>query len=237
MIRLTDASFGYWGVPALSGVNLEISRRDFLLITGPNGSGKSTLLRGISRLLNPLSGKVEREGVRFGYVPQLSDFNLPLSITALELVSMGASVRLPWWKTVLRNRDRELCNILRDCAVEELADRSYTTLSGGQRQRVLLARALATRPDFLILDEPTAGVDQAMQIRLAEMLGQRRYRDGQDSLGIILVTHEPAPFLSVANRFVIVEQGRLRSLTASEIASTQSHLGQSYSSGNLRMNP
>ena len=220
MIQLHNLTLGYDGNAVIGGVNLEIAAGDFLVIGGPNGGGKSTLLRGISGLISPMAGTIDRKNARFGYVPQHATIEQALPLTALEMVELGASACDPWWKTIFTPRAAFHHQALRDCQADTFADKPFAALSGGQRQRVLLARALASSPDCLLLDEPIAGVDRPTQFALAEMLGDLHRKSG---IAIVLVTHEFAPFKDVAERFVWVQDGTLRELTAGDFHGRQNN--------------
>ena len=188
MIALQNLSLGYGGNAVIQGVNLNVAAGDFLVIGGPNGGGKSTLLRGISGLISPIAGTIDRGRTRFGYVPQHATVEQALPLTAMEMVELGASACEPWWKTLITPRASFHHQALRDCQAESFAKKPFHALSGGQRQRVLLARALASSPDCLLLDEPTAGVDRPTQYALAEMLGELHRSSGR---AVVLVTHVP----------------------------------------------
>lgn len=218
MIALDNLSLGYDGSVVIEGVTLQIAAGDFLVIGGPNGGGKSTLLRGISGLIDPMAGSIDRGGTRFGYVPQHATVEQALPLTAIEMVELGASASVPWWKTLITPRASFHHQALQDCQAETFAKKPFHALSGGQRQRVLLARALASSPDCLLLDEPTAGVDRPTQHALAEMLGDLHRRSGR---AVVLVTHEFAPFRDIARRFVWVQDGSLRELTAADFHGRQ----------------
>ncbi len=218
MITLRNLSLGYGGSVVIEGVNLKLAAGDFLVIGGPNGGGKSTLLRGISGLIQPMAGTIARGQTRFGYVPQHATVEQSLPLTAMEMVELGASACEPWWKTLVTPRSSFHHEALRDCQAEAFADKPFHALSGGQRQRVLLARALASSPDCLLLDEPTAGVDRPTQHALAEMLGGLHRTSGR---AVVLVTHEFGPFKAIADRFVWVQDGSLRELTAGDFHGRQ----------------
>lgn len=218
MISLQNLTLGYGGSAVIEGVDLEVAAGDFLVIGGPNGGGKSTLLRGISGLISPISGTINRGGTRFGYVPQHATVEQALPLTAIEMVELGASAAEPWWRTLVTPRASFHRQTLQVCQAESFANKPFHALSGGQRQRVLLARALASSPDCLLLDEPTAGVDRPTQYALAEMLGDLHRGSGRS---VVLVTHEFAPFKSIAKRFVWVQDGALRELTASDFHGRQ----------------
>lgn len=216
-ILLKEASLGYESHPVLKGLNLRIPAGEFVIIGGPNGGGKSTLLKSIVGLLPLVSGAREVTGVRFGYVPQQANTDTPLPVTALEMVELGAASQLPLWRTFGRMERAFYLECLHECRAEEFARQAFSRLSGGQRQRVLLARALAVRPNVLVLDEPTAGVDYETQGIIAQLL-QRLNRE--NGVTVILVTHEPELFRPLATRSVRVTHGRLEN---EAIQSTQTH--------------
>lgn len=218
MIELRNLALGYGGNAVIESVNLNVAVGDFLVIGGPNGGGKSTLLRGISGLLDPMAGTIDRGQTRFGYVPQHATVEQALPLTAMEMVELGASASEPWWKTLITPRATFHHQALRDCQADDFAGKPFHALSGGQRQRVLLARALASSPDCLLLDEPTAGVDRQTQHALAAMLGGQHRSSGRT---VVLVTHEFGPFRDIAKRFVWVQDGSLTELTAAGFTGRQ----------------
>ena len=218
MIDLKNLTLGYGGNAVIRDANLKIAADDFIVIGGPNGGGKSTLLRGISGLISPISGTIDRSCTRYGYVPQHATIEQALPLTAMEMVELGSSASVPWWKTLITRRSTYHHQVLRDCQADSFAKKPFDALSGGQRQRVLLARALASSPNCLLLDEPTAGVDRPTQFALAEMLG-KLYRETQ--ISIILITHELAPFKDIAKRFIWIQDGSLHELTASDFHTHQ----------------
>jgi len=208
MITLENAVIGYT-IPLLQ-CDLKIAPGDFVLVGGPNGAGKSALLRTIAGLLKLREGsRVQRFG-QLGWVPQQGILRWPLPVTAREMIHLGASAAGPWWKTS-RKAEQHCQTIMAQVLEPGWIDRPVAELSGGQRQRVLLARALATNPDCLLLDEPTAGVDVKSQALLAEVLGRYQSEQGR---AVVLVTHEPNPFLPNANRFLQVASGQLTPVTS-----------------------
>ena len=191
-IACHDLAFGYPGHPILRKVNIRIPTGDFVCVVGPNGSGKTTLLKLALGMLRPTNGRIEvfgqtpdRSRQRIGYVPQHPRLDPLFPISAVEVVMMGRLGRAPvlgGWRRDDKARAREA---LQEVGLDERVNAHYATLSGGQKQRVLIARALASDPDLLLLDEPTAGLDAHVEegfYRLLEKLNSR--------LTIVLVSHD-----------------------------------------------
>ncbi len=208
-MELQRAALGYRGHVILDNLDLRIEPGDFVVVGGPNGGGKSTLLKSIAGLIPLLRGERKVEGLKFGYVPQQASADVPLPITAFEMVELGASALLPLHRTFFRMERAFYRECLRECQAVDFARRSFAELSGGQRQRVLLARSLAVRPNALLLDEPTAGVDHETQLVIARLLG--RLNRGQ-RMTVVLVTHEFEPFRGIATHFLRVAGGRAQFL-------------------------
>lgn len=196
-VDLRHVSFSYDGQPVLQDVSLVVNPGDFLGIVGPNGSGKTTLLRIILGLQPPGAGEVRlfgqplaafRQWDRVGYVPQkAAAFNGSFPATVREVVLTGRVARRGLFRR-LNREDRELARgALELVGMADYAERPIGALSGGQQQRVFIARALASQPDLLILDEPTVGVDAAAQEQFYALLRRLRRDLG---LTILLVSHD-----------------------------------------------
>jgi len=181
----------------LDAVSLRIARGDFLGIIGPNGSGKTTLLRVLLGLLHPRSGQVRlfgtdirafREWHRIGYVPQKAvAFEAKFPASVLEVVLSGRCGRVGLGRP-FDARDRQAALVALDTVgMASARDQLIGHLSAGQQQRVFIARALASAPDLLVLDEPTVGVDLDAQEQFYSLL-RRLNRDRGTTL--ILVSHD-----------------------------------------------
>lgn len=211
IIRLTDVSIHYerHRPPVLSDVNLSIDRGSFTAITGPNGGGKTTLLRVILRLLRPTSGRVEylRDGhpvkrLSIGYLPQKSNIDSRFPITVKEVMLSGLIKSLrPKVDAASARRLREVIDL---CGCSHIADRSIGELSGGQLQRTLLGRAIISRPEILVLDEPLSYVDRHFEQQIYALME----RLSQVST-IILVSHQMSVISGMAHRHLIVQDGHL----------------------------
>jgi len=208
LLRVEEADFGYDGRPVVRRACLEVWPREFVVLLGSNGSGKTTLLRGLLGFLPPLAGRVTRRpGLRIGYVPQRETLDPLYPLSAFHVARLGAWRDLPFWR-LGGARERALTrDALAACRAAELAGRRYGELSGGQRQRVLLARALASEPELLLLDEPTAGIDPEAEEGILDLLRELREAHG---LAIWMVTHHVHTIAGRADRTVVVSDGRLR---------------------------
>jgi ABC-type Mn2+/Zn2+ transport system ATPase subunit len=188
--------------------SLVVRAGEFVALIGSNGSGKTTLLRGLLGFLPPLAGRVERRAdLRIGYVPQRETLDPLYPLSAGQVVRTGSWRDLPCWR-FSGARERSLTRAaLEACQAADFAARRYAELSGGQRQRVLLARALATDPELLLLDEPTAGIDPEAERGILDLLRSLREQRG---ISIWMVTHHLAALAGRADRTVQISEGRLR---------------------------
>lgn len=228
LIEFENAQLGYgWRNIILHDVNLAINRGDFLGIVGPNGSGKTTLLRTLLGLLKPVSGTVrigEGEPIRYGYVPQRDTVDTLFPIPVEEIVLMGRYRRVGLIKRPSK-ADREIAlRSLEQVGIGGLARASYRDLSGGQKQRALIARALATEPDMLVLDEPTNGMDLASEHALLDLTTSLHE---QNRLTVILVSHLLENVANCAQRIAIIANGALDEGTRQEMLTTE-HLSRLY---------
>ena len=207
-----DVTFAYGRTPVLEGVDLSIRPGEFVALVGPNGSGKSTLLRVLLGSLPAGAGRVRlfgqspehvRDRGRLGYVPQRPVLASEVPATVAEIVATGRLSRRGWWRP-LGVTDRDAVeHALSSVGLDGMADRPVNQLSGGQQQRAFIARAFASEPDLLVLDEPIAGVD-------AE--SQRRFRDALVHLveehggAVLLVSHELSAVAPDLDRVIVLKR-------------------------------
>lgn len=177
------------GRTVLSGVGFAIARGEIVTVVGPNGSGKSTLLRALIGALKPAAGSVTRTpGLAIGYVPQrlTIDATLPMTVArflSLPRASHAAAVREALART----------------GIAGVETRQMTALSGGQFQRVLLARALLSRPDILVLDEPTQGLDQPGTAAFYKLIEAVRQEFG---CAVLMVSHDLHVVMAASDRVI-----------------------------------
>jgi zinc transport system ATP-binding protein len=208
VIEVRDLSFSYGGPPVLEDVNLTVQPRDLACVIGPNGGGKTTLLRLLLGLLRPRRGTIRvlgenpgRARRRVGYMPQHARIDQAFPVNVLDVVLMGRLRHGPAWGPY-RAADRSVArDALAEVGVEALASRPFAALSGGQRQRVLIARALACEPELLLLDEPTANLDPAVQDELYELMRRLHER-----LTVVIVSHDVGFVSAVFEKAVCVNR-------------------------------
>jgi zinc transport system ATP-binding protein len=192
VVAMQHIYFSYDSVPVLQDVSITINQKDFLAIIGPNGGGKTTILRLILGLLEPRKGKIKVFGSApkkvqklIGYLPQhvFFDFDFPMSV--METVLMARLGKRGIGKRYTKSDITISKDALKKIGMEQHKDQEIGKLSGGQRQRVLIARALATQPKLLLLDEPVSSVDTKWQQNFYELLHELN-----KSMAIVLVTHD-----------------------------------------------
>jgi zinc/manganese transport system ATP-binding protein len=191
------------------GVSLQVVRGEFVVLLGSNGSGKTTLVRGLLGLLPPLGGRVERTPeLRIGYVPQRETLDPLYPLSGFDVALLGACRDLPFYRRAGAEAKAAARAALGSARATPFAGRRYGQLSGGQRQRILIARALATRPSVLLLDEPTAGVDPETEAAIVEVLHTLRT---QEHLAIWMVTHQLQAVMGRVDRMLTMKEGHLQS--------------------------
>jgi zinc transport system ATP-binding protein len=198
LVELERVSLRFGEVVALEAVDLAVDAGDFLGVIGPNGSGKTTLIRVMLGLLAPDAGQVRlfgrppgmfRQWERLGYVPQRVSLDAGLPATVEEVVETGLVAGLGLLGG-LRAADRaRVRGALDRVAMAEHAARRIGDLSAGQQQRVLIARALVSAPELLVLDEPTGGVDPEAQ---SSLYGLLRHLNREQGVTLVLVSHDIA---------------------------------------------
>jgi len=193
LIAAQDLSVSYGGATVLDGVSVAIEPGEIVTLVGPNGSGKSTLVKALLGVITPDAGRVIRaKGLRIGYVPQRLHIDTNLPMTVARFLSLPA-----------RQPAGRIAAALERAGVPGLEARQMTALSGGQFQRVLLARALLTDPQILVLDEPTQGLDQPGEAAFYELLETVRRETG---VGVFMVSHDLHVVMSASDRVVCLNR-------------------------------
>jgi zinc transport system ATP-binding protein len=182
-----DVTFG--ADRALHGVSLRVTKGEIVTVVGPNGSGKSTLLRVLIGAIRPAAGRIVRQaGLRIGYVPQKLHIDPSMPITVRRFLDLP-----------VRATNLAAEQALTQAGVADTRDQQMVGLSGGQFQRVLLARAILSSPDLLLLDEPTQGLDQPGSAAFYRQIeGLRNVLD----CAILMVSHDLNVVMSASDRVI-----------------------------------
>ena len=208
IVRLTNVWVNYDDVSVLEGIDLSIKQRDLIGVIGPNGSGKTTLLKIILGLLRPHRGEVAVFGHSpeisrryIGYVPQHVQLDPEFPISVLDVALMGRLGHGNLFSRYDQDDKRRASEALTTVGMFHLRDRQIGSLSGGQLQRVLIARALASNPRLLLLDEPTASIDRETAEEFHTLLEKLT-----EEMSIILVSHDITALAHHANRIVFMNR-------------------------------
>ena len=189
LVSISGMTVQMGGTVALRNVDFNIARGEIVTVVGPNGSGKSTLMRAIIGAQALTAGSITRApGLRIGYVPQSLHIDPTLPIT------VGRFLSLPG-----RKPKDEVHRVMQRVGADALMDKQMFTLSGGQFQRTLLARALLEKPDLLILDEPTTGLDQPGSAAFYRLIEDIR---GEMGTAVLMVSHELHVVMSASDRVI-----------------------------------
>jgi zinc transport system ATP-binding protein len=189
LIAAQNITVTYDGAPVLSDVSLAITQGEIVTILGPNGSGKSTLLRALLGIVPLTHGSVSRkDGLRLGYVPQKLTIDRAMPLTVRRFLSLPAAVP-----------DKAARAALARVGLTGLAGAQMAQLSGGQMQRAMLARALLTDPDLLVLDEPTQGLDQQGEAAFYRLIEELRLETGA---AVLMVSHDLHVVMAASDRVI-----------------------------------
>lgn len=236
MLTVRDLHVTYPGAvrPALSGVDLTLAPGELVAIVGPNGGGKSTLAMAAMGLVSPTRGTVTLDGrgiadwprrelaARVGMLPQRESVAFPLSVR--EAVGLGRYARLGPLAAMTGEDHEAVAEAMARTDLVALAERGIDTLSGGEWQRVRLARALASRPSLLLLDEPSASLDIAHEMALFTFLREL----AQGGLGVLVITHHLNLAARLADRMVLLHHGRITAAGRPDEVLTSTAIGQAF---------
>jgi ABC-type branched-subunit amino acid transport system ATPase component len=213
-LEVESVSKDFAGVHALSGVSLQLEQGEILAVIGPNGSGKTTLINCVSGVIRPSSGRIQVDGrvlsglpsyrvARAGLARTFQNIRLFRDLTVLENVEAAAS-RSPRAKGFVRPRriSREAIGLL---GLDDYVDAVVSTLPYGIQRRVEIARAVATKPHFLLLDEPAAGLNETESDHLLEIIRSLRRELG---CGVLLVDHDLRLIMRVSERIHALNEGK-----------------------------
>lgn len=230
-LQLKSVEFGYLGRPALSEIGFEGVGGEMIALVGPNGAGKSSLLRLCAGLLKPGTGGIELDGAalpdlpaqqraqRIAYLPPDGAAAWPMPVR--RIVALGRVPHLKPLRKLTAKDEAAIDTALDRAGIADLAERPFDQLSSGERARVLLARALATQADLILLDEPTAALDPRHQLGVMEILRAEARRGAL----VIVAAHALDLVARYADRAILMQAGRIiaddtpaRSLSEARIA-------------------
>ncbi|MAS32270.1 MAG: ABC transporter ATP-binding protein [Euryarchaeota archaeon] len=214
VLEVKDLSVTRSGKLVLKDINLEIKTGEFVGLVGPNGSGKSTLMLSILGILKAQKGSVRIYGSppmsrnqigKIGWVSQAAaNLKKEIRITVEELVKLGTINAKNMFFRSRKEQYSAVENAIRMVGMEELRNTDVSKLSGGQRQRAVIARALASNADFILLDEPLVGIDRDARNSLLKLLDNLCHDEGKT---ILMVSHDLAAIRQTAHRMIFLEQG------------------------------
>ncbi|RZB29649.1 MAG: iron complex transport system ATP-binding protein [Desulfobacteraceae bacterium Eth-SRB1] len=234
-VEIKNLSFSYTDNEVLKNICFSISEGEFFIIIGPNGSGKTTLMKIIAGLLKPKQGKLKifdcplknytRKDLAktIALVPQMTLIDFPFTVT--ELVLMGRS---PHLSTLGFEQEKDLeiaQNAMTLTGVEHLAHRPLDRLSGGERQRVFIARAICQEPKIILLDEPTASLDLAHQVKVMDLMEKLKEEIG---FTVIVVSHDVNLAAMYSDRLLLLKAGEIVELGQPDSVLTFQALEQVY---------
>jgi iron complex transport system ATP-binding protein len=218
-IAVSQVSAAYNDNRVVNRLSFEVEPMDFFVIIGPNGSGKTTLLKLMARLQHPVEGRIEVFGKllskysrkslskKIAYVPQLSECEFPFTVR--EVISMGRACR----QGILGIDNGRDAKVVEEAmvftGVDRFSDRRVHQLSGGERQRVFISRAIAQEPEIMLLDEPTAALDLAHQIKVMDLMEQLQK---EKSMTIVMVSHDLNLASLYGKTLLLVNGGKLVSV-------------------------
>lgn len=210
IVNFENVYFSYDDTPVLSGISFSISPGEFIGIIGPNGGGKTTLLKLILGFIQPTNGKIKVLGhsprsistrCHIAYVPQSMRFDREFPISVQEVVLSGLLSQLPWYGIFGEAQHKAAKQALEEVGMSAFSQHPFGQLSGGQAQRVLIARALVAKPLLLLLDEPTASVDNQAETEIYAILNKL-----QGNMTILMVTHDLRAAVNQVSRLLCVQR-------------------------------
>lgn len=229
LLQTVAVRVGYRRVPLLPPLDVTVREGEALGLVGKNGGGKTTLLRTLVGLLSPVAGEVQRRGqLRLGYVPQRADVDLSVPARVVDIVRTGRDTGWSVLRPLYGSQRRDAVEkAMIDTDVQSLRTMPFAALSEGQKQRVLLARALVSDPELLILDEPTSAMDAANETAVFALLEELRVKR---SLALVLVSHDVPRVMKLCTHLIHVDKdhGIACTGTVAEVSATmpfQRHLG------------
>jgi zinc transport system ATP-binding protein len=208
LIEIRNVTALYDATPVLKNIDLDVWKNDFLGIIGPNGGGKTTLLKVILGLMKPVEGRISFfdcgqpvSSLKIGYLPQINPIDKRFPISVYEVVASGLAREKPRFRDFTVLQKKQIRELIVRMGLEPFSKRAIGELSGGQLQRTLLARAVVSNPQVLILDEPNAYVDKQFESRFYELL-----EEINKETAVMLVSHDVGTLLTMVKNVACVNE-------------------------------
>lgn len=208
LISAKNLTLAYGSNVVFEDVSFEIEKGGLIGLVGPNGGGKTTLLRAILGALEPCEGGIIRHGddLRFGYVPQRRHLDPIWPLRVIDVVVMGTYASVGVGARIGSPQMAAANDALEAVGIGYLAEKRYAELSGGQKQRTLVARALATKPNFLVLDEPTQGMDLGSSTGILELISRLH----EQNITILIASHRLNTVANYVETIALVHDGQIQ---------------------------
>lgn len=217
LIQIKNLKFAYKTDYILKDISFKVNKGDFLAIVGENGSGKSTLIKLILGNLKKDEGTIEIFGEpienfksyeKIGYVPQVNDLSkISFPVTCKEYVVMNLYKEFNFFNRPGKDQWKKVDVVFKSLNIMKLENLPFKDLSGGQKQKVMIARAMVSNPDILILDEPTVGIDGESKM---EFLKTLYHLNVNHKKTILMITHEMNIVKDYVNKIIKIENGRIK---------------------------
>lgn len=187
LVELDNIRVAYEGKEVLNNVSMTVYEQDFIGVIGPNGGGKTTMVKALLGLIKPVSGSIiaHRKALRVGYLPQYTNVDKRFPLNVCDVVLSGLMQKKRLFGRYDRSDRQEACEALDWVGLKHMAKNHVGSLSGGETQKVLLARAIVSKPELLVLDEPDTYVDYASEGEMYDLLKRLN-----DKMAIIMVSHD-----------------------------------------------
>lgn len=206
MMKVEGLGVRFGELKVLEDVSMTIGEQEFIALIGENGTGKTTLMRCLLGLLEPTEGHINSEDdLEIAYVPQVANFDKEFPITVHQVIlSGGLRKKMKLFYQYSREDKQQAKRVMNDLGIEELAKRNLSTLSGGQLQKVLIARGLLSRPKILMLDEPTASVDDKMTEEIFALL-----KKISKERTVVIISHDDQRIKRYVDKIYTIKKGSL----------------------------
>ena len=218
LLQLDGVGVRLGGRQILSDVSFAVGKSEFAAIIGPNGAGKTTLIKVILGLRPTSAGRVIKDQLAVGYVPQKIVIDTDIPLRARDVVSLGLDGHKLGLTLPSRSRREKISQALRDVGAYDYASARVGELSGGEQQRVLIAHALVSRPRLLLLDEPLANLDLRSEQEIVSLLAKLAR---EQEIAVLLSAHDMNPLLPVMDRIIYVANGKVASGSTEEVVTSE----------------